>query len=378
MHSTQARHTPLRLTAAVGAILVTLLNTNPAGAGTRSEAMGGVGVALPGELTATGNPALLALGLGRADILLDLPDVGRRLPRAPSLGRELDAFQNAATAYEAFQDADTLSAVQDARHALGGKPEVSARRVDILAALPQLPVSIATWFHLEETTARYTEAGSSPVYGPTPDYQLLLRQQGLIRLQAGAILARVFRSTTGGSQRLAFGIMPKLLALQVETASANARDTDPSQLVMQTTNHSSFDLDVGMVKEFAWNWKFGLKITDLLGGRFGGNGSQLGPELASGVSLRTPRGIWALDAGWRARPQPLLMSARGFVATGGEIRLNGWAFLRGGTRITLDRFGESYASTGLGFRWSLLVLDIGFTYSVEHTVGVSAHVGVRL
>jgi len=186
-------------------------------------------------------------------------------------------------------------------------------------------------------------------------------------------------------QELSLGITPKYV--WVETiyyrADINVVDVDDVDANDYRASHGDFNLDLGVLKEFANGLYAGLVAKNLIKQDYDTvelNGVRhtiaLRPQLRAGLGY---------DGGWYrlgldvdlTKNKPLTFeNASRYVAIGGELSAWGWAQLRAGYRFDTENSDRSVASVGIGLSpFKVLHLDLAVAGN-SNEIGVSTQLAL--
>ncbi len=306
----------------------------------RTLGMGGAATALADRYSARSNPAALALLGESQDVFLELPMLGRNT-FSSRLEQRLQAFQETPPGPARTMARDALNGSHRRRILQGGAS----------LGLPNLPVALGAslyGYYLENIEA----------YAPTPA-DSRIRLKGLSVVESQITLARALRPWQGNSNRLAMGMAPKLMLVRSYFYDAASDNTALQRLGKQVRDDNRFNLDLGLVQEFAYTWKVGLLVRNVLplDARYAsGETVPLKTHWRAGISHRRGAHYYALDLDLNSsrrqdgqQTQQLALGADLAVGRHGRLRMG----------ATLDtRTGTTQPAMGMGAEWRHLRLDV--------------------
>jgi len=362
-----------------------------------SMSMGGMGVGLPMQSTATlFNPAQLAM---QAE--------GKRFNAGVHLGARAydpeDAIDGIDDIADLFDDIDRLAGeisgglAQDeaaVRAELAGKlasVDAKLRSIDrsplqvevglgLMANRPSkangLGLSISGTaavgarmrYNDQELLADLRDAAenNNPINYDEDDLTSEVEAVGVGIAEIGISYAREIRVR---GQTLAVGITPKYMNIETiyYKASASDGDTDDFDASENRKSYADFNVDLGAMTQFDNGTYLGLVVRNLIPRTYKTatvNGSResisLNPQARMGVGY---------DGGWYrggvdvdlTRNKPVAFEdASQYVALGGEISAWGWAQFRAGYRMDVANTDRNVASAGLGVSpFRVFHLDLG-------------------
>ncbi len=331
---------PPALIAAVLGAWITLANTALAlpfqAFEPRSLAMGGAVAALADRYTLFANPAALSVLQESQNVFLELAALGRQQTRGQQLEQALADFKDNG-------DASTLNGQQRQRglHAGGS------------IGLPNLPIALGAalqGYFLESLAA----------YAPPTGSGSQIRLRAISVIETRVTLARVFGNRQAGANRLALGVSPKLQLLRSYAYDGASETTDLAQIPWDVRDQGRFNIDLGLVKEFAYTWKVGLMGRDILPSRISyANGEILflEPQWRAGLSHRSGFIRYAMDVD--LNPHRRLNDQRTRDISLGLEWLAGRWRIRSGIKLNAFDLTSPSPSLGLGLMFKHARADAG-------------------
>ncbi|MDH4274816.1 MAG: conjugal transfer protein TraF [Gammaproteobacteria bacterium] len=300
--------------------LVTTHHAQASGVDAATAGLGGAATATSGQRFPQTNPAGLALTASTADIRFTLP----------------------ALTYERG-------------------PHLKIVAVAGQAALPRTPYALAAHaYHGVREDYYYNEnLAAGQTFRVT-------------RTDTGFTLAKIWRQTLGGTHRLAVGVRPQLVTLK----------TDLTQMQPGAHQAALFNADVGLIHEFDYAWKWGLKFTDLIAKDVPFKNSaevyRLRPQTNIGINWRGTHVMWSATLDLLAQPGYGPVAAQQTAASGVEYRvIDEQLLLRAGLSTALRGSPVTCGHTGLGSHWAYAHLDVAYKRCTDDRQGVVMDMGVQ-
>jgi len=356
----------------------------------RSFAMGGTGVASGTSSNAVFfNPALLAAASEDEDFSLDVPVMGARFSDPDDLISAADDFSQAnyVANFNNALDQETISpspsnelALQNAAQALSdGLVTLSDKAVQFDGAvagvmgIPSKNVGISVFanaYVVGGGVAHYSAADKAQLDSiiadptawaatnctPTCAYTLTSSVDGrfLMIREIGVSVAHEFSIA---DHTISVGVTPKLMKATSYDYTFSGNSLDNSNIDINTNEKSetTFDLDVGVAKEFGNGWKTGFAVKNLVSHDFTtylGNTITVNPQARIGISHQTDWTTVALDVDLTENDPAGLEYKTQYVGLGAEFDVLDTVQLRVGYRNNLSDTGNAASDTisaGIGF-----------------------------
>jgi len=335
----------------------------------RALAMGGASVASGRFLTPLSNPAQLALVDEKHDIFIDLPTIKQTDNYASNFAADLEKYQQFAVSQTTEQNSATLTSdlpknFQTLTHQVNKKQ----LQVTGLASLANTPISLAIFAngHYTETLTAIRHVSDTIQH----------TSQGLISLKAaaiiesGAMFAKVFHQTSGGSNRFSIGISPKLMAIRTYYYAAPAETINLSSQTKIITDETMLNMDIGVIKEFNYVWKIGIVARNLFAKKIAYTGIAAGtltirPQARIGLAYRTARILVAADLDLTLNSALGYEEKTRFFSTGLEYALTPSLFLRTGLMKNLLIGGSGSLALGAGIKKNVFAMDVALSVNQQ-------------
>lgn len=400
----------------------------------RSYGMGGTGVA-SGTSANAGffNPSLLAAAHAEEDFSLEFPIIGARIADPDEMidaidefdsGNYIDNFDQARQAIDAANTANDVAALNAARQPmidatnnlisglrkLNNKAVILELEGAMMIGIPSKKVGASLYLRgwvVGGSQAVITSGDLNTLQTIADSLNTLTVADPLINDQVltsaidarfagiqevGISLAREFN--IGGTD-IAIGVTPKYVS--VETYDYRIGDeSDPTTISLDNAeidqdqgklDDSSFDLDIGVAKDYGNGWKTGLVIKNLIGQEFRtvrGNLFEIEPQARVGVSHHTEWTTVAFDLDL-AENDPIIkdsVTGKGFdketqyAALGAEFDAWDTVQLRVGYRHNISDSDTSVATAGFGFSPFGVHIDVAVAGN-DDEIGASLQTGFR-
>jgi hypothetical protein len=179
-------------------------------------------------------------------------------------------------------------------------------------------------------------------------------------------------------QTVALGFSPKVQSLRTYKTNISVKNFDISDFDESEVSKSAFNLDLGAVWLYE-DYRAGVAVKDLFSQTIdtydGADAYKLDPQVTASVSYVGPIITVALDVD--ATKQTRFVNQNDdtqFVRLGVEANAWGWAQLRAGYEIDLEKTLDNSMTLGLGISPADLVsFDIAVSYAGENQLGGAAN-----
>jgi len=388
----------------------------------RALGMGGTGVSAATSAGAVFyNPALLAATKTDEDFSLELPTLTLRVADPDKLRdsvtdiEDKDPFQKFSTALNNYNTPTTNPAVfnqrktalvnasTDMRNAL---VSISDRTVEaggnlgVVVGIPSKRFGGSLMVNYWAAGGAYGEVSpvdlkaidDSIAAVQTQDVTQLLTQNDITQnftsfvalraatfLEIGLGFGREFELS---GHTFAGGITPKFVQVNTYDYKYVARELDTADLTSQQgeKKYGSFNIDVGVAKDYGREWKTGFAIKNLIPQTYetgAKNEIKVGPQARIGASRHTDRTTLAFDLDLNPTDPVGFGQKTQYLGIGGEVDV--WVLLlRLGYRYNIADPVSSIATFGLGLNIVGLHLDISAGASPDvGEVNAAAQLGFR-
>lgn len=358
----------------------------------RSLGMGGTGVsAATSAGAAFYNPALLAAAKEDEDFSLEIPTITLRVADPDKLRDSVtdiadkDPFQKFVTALDNFNERTAnqtlfnqrktalVNASTDMRNAL---VSISDRTVEaganlgIVVGIPSKQFGGAFMANAWAAGGAYGEASRVDVNAiddsiaavQSQDITDLITQNDItqnftsfVALRAAAFLeigVGFGREFELGGHSFAAGITPKFVRVMTYDYKYVAKELDTADLTSQQGEkaYGSFNVDLGLAKDYGNKWKTGFAIKNLIPQSYttgANNEIEVGPQARIGASRHTERTTVAFDLDLNPSDPVGFGHKTQYLGIGGEVDV--WVLLlRAGYRHNIADSDSSIITLGLG------------------------------
>jgi len=413
----------------------------------RSMAMGGAGVAVGNAGTASlFNPALLAATHEGDKFALELPIVGARVYDPDDFVDAVDDFQESTvvedldTAIDSFNASSgntttvqtALTDLDEELLKLGGKPLQGEVGVGMVLGVPSRNIGMAftasgtasfggvvnyedsaTLGALNEDLSTWDACGGGAgclgeeftyidndplsstfgeitftAEGDDSDLVSSVDVQGLIIQEFGISLAREFQM---GGHDFAIGVTPKYVKATVLDYTARVEDAEDDDFDGDdyTYDHTHFNFDIGIAKDYANGWRTGLVIKNVISQEYDtynrdssgemvktGNTIETDAQARLGISRQAELYTLAADLDLTENDPVGYEGESRYLALGAEFNAWDWAQLRAGYRANLSDSDRNVWSAGLGLSPFGAHFDLAVSGS-DDELGAALQLGFR-
>ncbi len=211
--------------------------------------------------------------------------------------------------------------------------------------------------------------------GPARNFKPSLATRGALIYELGWTMAR---EITFGDHKMMLGVTPKYVDVTTfDTDQALTDATFNSKDGQQ--RYASFNVDVGLSKEYANGWRSGVVIRDLVPHEYRtalGNAIKVGPQARLGVAKTSDWLSLAMDLDLNQRDTLGLGANAQYLGVGAEIAVTDSARLRAGYRYSIKDASAHVVTVGAGFSLFGMAADIAMALN-EDELELSAQLGLR-
>ncbi len=342
----------------------------------RALGIGGAGVAMGTRFSVGSNPATIGVIDERYDVYLNLPTLIYSSSNQTNFENALTQFQNVHARYVLQPTTNNQNMVTERLKQL--QNVVTQRQLQLggSISLPHLPVSLATFVNAQYFETRIALRRANPVFIDTtqPNYNTSVTLKAVALIETGASIAKIIHSTRGGSQRLVIGISPKLVSTRTYFYQTAAEKINFNQQSKQLVNESQLNVDVGILQEFAYTWKIGLSIRNVIPQKItyaNHDQSNIGQQMKIGIANRLQNLIYTGEVDITKNNTIAYEADARFVKFGFEYYFNRGFIFRSGIFADLITTDNSGISLGFGFTSRYLDFDLGLSMTTnDYTTGI--------
>jgi hypothetical protein len=231
-----------------------------------SASLGEAMRALPEPSHVLYNPALNPLLYRAGEMIFVLPSY------AVAKSKDLDApyknFLQAVNKYESSPGASTKSAVNKAVENLAENKNIETLALSGSFNLPYTPIAISAFATGYYESTITTDQLAAPVFNDTQpqlsDYGNQITRRSVALIEIGTSFSKVIRNRETRTNQLSVGITPKLQTYRLTSQTMVTANSNTTDLGGTRTDGSAFNLDLGIVQEYNFNWIYAITANNVL------------------------------------------------------------------------------------------------------------------
>ncbi|MDH5377134.1 MAG: conjugal transfer protein TraF [Gammaproteobacteria bacterium] len=333
--------------------------------GVTSLSMGKVSYVGSGELSVDGNPANIGKNPGSGYIYFALPKYSHTKTNTSHFKDKLEDFLQYRNQNISAPNAVNVSNMVFARDSLIDKIDMTSTEVVAGIVLPKFPVGLTAYTRAYRKEVRHIEIyGETDVSSPaTPILASSHHTRALTLLETGASLSKQFGEDSNGTPRWSFGIRPKLVSTQTHKKEIELLEYGLTQPKTSTNTSSWFDLDLGLIHDFSFNWSGFFEIENALTDSPRLPKSDMKPYLSLGSVYSKTKFLYTTQVDLTRSTSWIGEKNTRRAAFGTLYRLNDRLNLSGGLGLDAETFREY--SYSLGIHATILIVDLSLSYEMD-------------